>query len=217
MGTGTFRASHDGAQIVGIAELITDHQKRRFAPGGSLFQKVVNGIVFMGSHQSDNALMGPGYGHLIQLPAVHRYHPRTGFLDLGSQALQALIGIAVGDKHLVDGAAGFQRFGNGVTTLELALNFFHRLGALCKAVGSAVLILALGAAFFIHNISAPFVRILTDDTIITAFPGLHNWYFPEVCVFSMPYRQQKAGSAKLPAFSYVQSIFVFNTRVTAFR
>ena len=44
--------------------------------------------------------MAVGGAHGIQLAPIHRHHHRTGLLGLGGQALQALVGIAIGDEQI---------------------------------------------------------------------------------------------------------------------
>ena len=95
--------------------------------------------------------MGTGEGHGVQLPAVYRHNHGTGFLCLGGKALQALVGVAVGDEDLVDGAAAFQSLGDGIPALQLAFNFLIFL-LLGEAIGPAGRRFpSCGTAVFIHN------------------------------------------------------------------
>ena len=87
MGAGAFRGSENRAQIVGIGQLVTDDDEGRFPTGGGLLQNVVDGHIGMGGGQGDDALMGPGEGHGVQLPAVYGHHHGAGFLRLGGKPL----------------------------------------------------------------------------------------------------------------------------------
>ena len=154
VGTGALGASEDSAQIMGVGQLIADHQQGSLPTGSGLLQKIVNGVVHMGGSQGDDALMGTGEGHGIQLPAIHRNHHGSGLLGLGSQPLQAPVGISGGDEHLVNGAAAFQGLGNGVAALQLAFHFLGRLGALGKPIRPVLGFTSLGTAFFVHKCSS---------------------------------------------------------------
>ena len=151
MGTGALGRAHDRAQVMGIAEFVTDDDQGIFTPGGCFLQNIVNGEVHMGSGQGNDALMGMGGGHLIQLPAVHGNHHGTGFLGLGCQTLQRPVRITRCHKYLINGAAGAEGFGQGIAALQLTLYLLHG-GTVSKAVGTAGRIIALRAAFFIHNV-----------------------------------------------------------------
>ena len=98
----------------------------------------------MGSSQSDDALMGAGEGHLVQLAAVNGDDDGAGFLSLSGQTLEAAVGVALGDKDLVDGAACLQSLGQGVAAFQLALDFLHDL-TLSEAVGTAGTVIAVAA------------------------------------------------------------------------
>ena len=179
MGTGTFRASQDGAQIVGVGQLVADDDEGGLVPGGGFFQNVVDGHIFMGSGQSDDALVGTGGGHGIQLPPVNGHYHGSRLLGLGGQPLKALVRIALGHEHLVDGAAAFQCLRDGVPAFQLTFCFLLRLGTLGKQIGPAGGILpSLGTAFFIHKgISLHKLLIGIDTGIIAVIPHFLKNYF----------------------------------------
>ena len=136
VGACTLGRTHDSAQVVGIAQLVADDDQGSLTTGSCLLQDLVDGGVLVGSSQGDDALMGTGEGHLVQLAAVNRNDDGAGFLGLSSQTLQAAVGVALCNEDLVDGTACLQRLGQGVATLQLTLNFLHDF-ALREAVGTA--------------------------------------------------------------------------------
>ena len=107
MGSGTFGAAEDGAQIMGVGELIAHDDQRCLPPGSGLLQDVVNGIIDVGGSQSDHALVSVGEGHGIQLPPVHRHHHGSRLLGLSGQALQAPVNVTGGNKHLINSPTAF--------------------------------------------------------------------------------------------------------------
>ena len=147
---------------MGIAQLIADDDEGSLSPGGGFFQNVVDGVVGVGGDQGDDTLMGPGGGHLVQLPAVHGNHHGTGFLGFCGKPLQTPVGVTHGHKDLVDGPAYLQGFLQGVAALDLALYFFCRRCPVSEAVGTAggilpaaVIVTSVGTAFFVHIHSTP--------------------------------------------------------------
>ena len=72
---------------MGIGQLVADDDEGCLTPDGGFFQNVVDGHIFVGGSQSDDALMGTGKGHGVQLPAVNAHHHGTGLLCLGGKAL----------------------------------------------------------------------------------------------------------------------------------
>jgi hypothetical protein len=113
----------------------------------------------MGGGQCNDALVRTGCGHLIQFPAVNGDNHGTGFLCLGGQTLQTPVGIAGGHKYLVDGAAGFQCFGQSVSAFQLAFYFFDdsTFGEAVSAAGCTIpagaIVPALRTAFVVHSLS----------------------------------------------------------------
>ena len=87
MSARTFGASEDGAQIVGVGQLVADDDQGRFPTGRGLLQNVVNGKIGVGGGQSDHTLMGVGEGHGVQLSPINADNDSPRVLCLGGQTL----------------------------------------------------------------------------------------------------------------------------------
>ena len=75
----------------------------------------------MGGGLGDDALVGAGGAHLVELAPVYLHHRRAGLPGQGGQARQGAVGLSGGHKHLVQGAAAFDGLGDGVSSLEIIL------------------------------------------------------------------------------------------------
>ena len=66
-------------------------------------------------------LVGAGGAHLVELAPVYLHHRGTGLPGQGGKARQGAVGLSGGHKYLVQGAAAFDRLGDGVSSLEIIL------------------------------------------------------------------------------------------------
>ena len=137
MGTGTFRASHDRSQIVGIGKIVAQNQQGCFAPAFRLRENFVNGAVIPGRRLGDDPLMGVGEGHGVQLSPVHGNHDSARLLGQCRQALKPPVRLPVGNKDLINGPPAFQRLLQGVAALQLPFRFLRGRGR--------------GTAFLVHR------------------------------------------------------------------
>ena len=128
MGPGALGGTEDGAQIVGIGDLVADHQQRRFAPVGGGLQNALHRHILPDGGQRDNALMGVGARHGVQLAAVGLHHHNARGAGLGGDVAQRLVRLALGKIDLVDGRSGPQRLDHRVASLDHAvgLRLRHR-------------------------------------------------------------------------------------------
>ena len=130
VGAGTFRCADDRTQIVGIAQLVTHHDQRRFTlfPGGG--EDVLHADIFPHGSQRDHALMGVGAAHAVQLAPVGVHHHNALFPGGGSDMSQGGIRVTLHDINFVNGHAGTQRFNYRVAPFDDAVIFrLHRGGA----------------------------------------------------------------------------------------
>ena len=121
MGTGALRRPQDCAQIVGVGDLVTDHQQRRLSPVGGSLQDVLHRGVLPHGGKGDNALMGVGAGHTVQLPPVGIHHHDARRTRLGGDVSQRLIRLAPGDVNFIHGGAHPQCFDDRVAPLDNAV------------------------------------------------------------------------------------------------
>ena len=126
MGTGTLGGAEDGAQIVGIGDLVAYHQQRGLALVGSGLQDAVHRHIFPDGGQGDDALVGVGAGHVVQLAAVGLHHHDARGAGLGGDVAQGLVRLALGQIDLVDGRAGAESFNDRIAALDNAVGL--RLG-----------------------------------------------------------------------------------------
>ena len=132
MGARALRSTDDRAQIVGIRDLVADHDQGRFPLFLCRIQNILNtGIVPCRRH-GDYALMRAGLGHGVQLPAVTVGHHRAVLLGKGRNVAEGTVGIAGCDKHLINSAPRLKGLGHGVAALQhifvdfkLSVFFFH--------------------------------------------------------------------------------------------
>ena len=77
VGAGTVSAAKDGAQIVGVADLVADEDEGRLAPLRCHGEDVLHRAVFPHGCHRHHALMRPRGTHGAQLPAVGFHHHDT--------------------------------------------------------------------------------------------------------------------------------------------
>ena len=121
MRPGALGGTQDRAQIVGVGDLVTHHQQRRFALlcGGG--QNAVHRHVFPHGGQGDHALVCVGAAHVVQLPPVSLHHHDPGGAGLGGDVPQRLVRLALGEVNFVDGRFRPQRLNDGVAPFDNAI------------------------------------------------------------------------------------------------
>lgn len=107
VGAGTFCRSQDCAKIVGIGDLVANHDKRCLSPFLCDVDDVRNGAILPGSSHGDHALMGPGLTHGVQLPPVAVGYHSTGLFCKRCDVAKGAVRIAGSNEHLVNGASGY--------------------------------------------------------------------------------------------------------------
>ena len=187
MGPGALGGPQNRAQIMGVRQLVAQDDQRSFTLFTGVSQDVVNGGIFPGSRHVDDALMGVGHAHGVQLPPVHADHHGPRFLGLLGQPLEAVVHLAAGHEHLIDGPAGAKGLLHGVAALQAALVLLG-LGGRFPAVVPTVLpaveavlpaVIIFSRLHTMHSVSAGFSQnpILRFRVIIADFPPLDNHFF----------------------------------------
>ena len=118
VGPGALRRTDDGPQVVGVREFVANHQQRRLSLVRRRLENILHRGVFPDRGQGDDALMGMGAAHGVQLPPVGLYHHRSGGASLGSDVPQCPVRLALLEVNFVDCHAGSQRLNDGVPALN---------------------------------------------------------------------------------------------------
>ena len=128
MGAHALGGADDGAQIVGIGDLVTDDDEGVFIPFLGDVQNVLHRAVFLHRAQGHHTLVGVGLAHGVQLPAVGLHHHDALGSGLGGDVPEGLIHLALGDVDLVDGSSGAESLDHGISALDMfifQLEVFH--------------------------------------------------------------------------------------------
>ena len=129
MGAGTFGGAEDGPQIVGVGDLVADHQQRRFSLVGGALEDALHRHVFPNGSQRDHALMGVGAAHVVQLAAIRLHHHDARVPGLGGDMAQGFIRVPLGQIDLVNGRSGAEGFNDRVAAFNYAVGLRLRHGA----------------------------------------------------------------------------------------
>ena len=106
------------AEVVRIAYLIADDDKRRFIPLCGDGEDIGDLAVFTHCGQRDDALMRVGLAHEIELAPVGFDDDYALVPRLGGDVAEGLVDVALGDEYLVYGSACAERFNDGVAALN---------------------------------------------------------------------------------------------------
>ena len=146
MGSGAVGRPDDGAQVVGVGNLVAHHQQGLFVLRRRVRQNVLHTDVLPHRRQGDDALVGVGAAHVVQLPPVGLHHHDARRPGLGGDVAQSLVHLTLLDENFID--AGLRPQG-----------FDHRVAALDEAIGlSGQLVFSLVCHIEILS-SMEFVRI----------------------------------------------------------
>ena len=134
VGPGALRRADDGPQVVGVAELVADHQQGGLPPGLRRAENVLHRGVFPDGTEGDDALVGVGAAHGVQLPPVRFHHHGPGGAGLGGDVAQGLVRLALLQVDFINGRPGPQGLDDGVPPLDDAVGLggggsavFHRV------------------------------------------------------------------------------------------
>ena len=126
MGSGALGGAEDGPQIVGVGDLIADHQQRRLPLGGGSVQQALHRHILPHSGQRNDPLMGVGAAHIVQLPPVGLHHHDALSPCLGGDVAQGLVRLPLGQIDLIHGRSGPQGLDHGVAALDDAVRLCLR-------------------------------------------------------------------------------------------
>ena len=113
-----FRGAKNGAEIVRIRKLIAQDDQRRLSLCFGGGQNLVDGCIAVHGDGSDNALMRAGEAHLVEPAAVNADDDGARILRHRGKTAQGPVGVAVGQKDLVDRPSAADCFRNGVAALD---------------------------------------------------------------------------------------------------
>ena len=106
MGSGGLGGTDDSAQVVGVAELVAHHHQGGLplVPGG--LEDVGHTGVLPHRRHGDDALVGVGDAHGVQLAAVGFHHHNALTPGGGGDVAQGGVGFTLGDIDFIHGGAG---------------------------------------------------------------------------------------------------------------
>ena len=133
VGARALGGADDRAQIVGIGQLVAHHDEGSLSLFAGGVEDVLHaGVLPHGGH-GDDALVGVGAAHEVQLAPVGLHHHHVLGAGLGGNVAQSGVGLALGQIDFVDGDPGAQ-------------GLDHRVAAFNDAVGLG----GQSGVFFFH-------------------------------------------------------------------
>ena len=128
VGACALRRPDDRTQVVGVGQLVTKDDQGCFPPFLCPLEDVLDGGVFPNGGHGDDALMGVGAGHLVQLPPVGvDHHHAVGAGGVGD-VTQGAVGVPLGQVDLINGGPGTQCLDDRVASFNDAIRFGIPLG-----------------------------------------------------------------------------------------
>ena len=120
---------------MGVGELVADHQEGGLPPvPGGLEEVLHRGVLPHGGH-GDDALVGVGAAHGVQLVPVHLCQHGPLLPGLVGQLAQGKVHLALEEEDLVNGGAGPQGLGHGVAAFDDPVGAGAVLGPLRTGAG----------------------------------------------------------------------------------
>ena len=140
VGAGALGGADDCPQVVGVGELVTDHDEGLLPLVPGDLEDVLHRDVLPDGGHGDDPLVGVGAAHLIQLVLVGVGHHDALLPGGGGDVAQGGIHLALHNKDLVDVGPGPEGFDDRVAALDDAVGLLVGL-----AGGTGI------TAFFFHN------------------------------------------------------------------
>ena len=103
---------------MGVGQLVADHNQGFFALIRGDGQNVLHRGVSLGRRHGDDALVGLGDAHGVQLAVVGFHHHNALLPGLGCDGAERAVRGAPGNVELVDSRSGAQRLCNGVAPFD---------------------------------------------------------------------------------------------------
>ena len=134
MSPGALSGPDDGPQVVGVGDLVAHHQQGGLAlvPGG--LKDALHTDVLPDRRQGDDALVGMGAAHGVQLPPVRLHHHHARRPGFGGNMSQGLVRLSLLEVNFVNRLPCPQGLNDGVAPLDDAVGlgsqvllspFFH--------------------------------------------------------------------------------------------
>ena len=116
MDAGRIGRAQQGAEVVRVFELVEQQQERRLALRLGACEDVFDFDVRHGCDKGQHALMAMAACQRLDFRTLHRLRQDAALLCECEQLLDVMRTIALRQQNLVDAAARFQRFRNGIST-----------------------------------------------------------------------------------------------------
>ena len=130
VGSGALGSADDCAQVVGIRDLIADHQQGVLPLVGSALEDTLHADVLPHGGQGDDPLVGVGAAHAVQLTLVRLHHHDARSPGLGGDVSQGLVRLPLLEVDLVDGLPCPQGLDDGVAAFDDAVGLSGEIGFL---------------------------------------------------------------------------------------
>ena len=121
MGPGALRRADDGPQVMGVRQLVADHQQGGLPLVRRRLENVLHAGVLPDGAEGNDPLVGVGAAHGVQLPLVRLHHHRPGGAGLGGDMAQGLVRFALLEVDFINGRPGPQGLDDGVPALNDAV------------------------------------------------------------------------------------------------
>ena len=121
VGAGALGGTDDGAQVMGVGDLVAHHDQGLFILLRGFGKDVLHAHILPHGGKGDDALMGVGAAHAVQLALVGVHHHDARGTGFGGDVAQGFIRLTLLDEDLVDILTGPQSFDDGVAALDYAV------------------------------------------------------------------------------------------------
>lgn len=126
--TGGFGGTDDRAEVVRVLDAVADDDERGLTALLRDTENVVERYIFLCGGLRDDALMGAGDAHVVELAAVAGHGRDAALFRLGGNVREVC---ALGEEDLVHRAARAQGFEDGVAALDQGTVVLLRGRRLC--------------------------------------------------------------------------------------
>ena len=130
----TLRGTDDRAEIVGVLQLVENHEEGRLAALLRVGEDVLHRAVFLGGGKGDNALVRSAAAEEIQLGAVGFLDGNLLFARLGEDSHHRTAAVAARHQDLINGSAAADGLADGVPARDnvglLLVYFVFHIGYL---------------------------------------------------------------------------------------
>ena len=122
VGPGALGGADDGAQVVGVGNFVADDQQGVLPLVGGGLEDALHADVLPHRRQGDDALVGVGAAHAVQLPLVGLHHHDARRPGLGGDVPQRLVRLPLLEVNFVNVLPRPQGLDDGVASLDDAVS-----------------------------------------------------------------------------------------------